>query len=151
MRNKVRMEREKVRILQDESAKARADAEQLQSEEKCLGAFADDLENKVMSREWQVLALEMDVDDAERLHATFLRHSADIEDIIDRYLTQITSLRNQEAGLRQDSERKRREVERLREQVGQDCVSGIDHRTHGNLAQATPIMRRVEQLIYEAG
>ena len=53
MRNEVRMEREKARVLQDESGKARADAEQLQSEEERLGALADDLENEVVSREWQ--------------------------------------------------------------------------------------------------
>ena len=52
MRNEVRMEREKARVLQDESGKARADAEQLQSEEERLGALADDLENEVVSREW---------------------------------------------------------------------------------------------------
>ena len=67
-----------------------------------------------------------------------------------QYLTLITGLRNQEAGLRHDSEHKRRETERLREQAGQECVSGIDHRMHGNLAQANPILRRVEQLIHEA-
>ena len=51
-----------------------------------------------MSRERQVLVLEMDVDDAERLHATFLRQSADIEDVIDRYLTQITGLQIKKQG-----------------------------------------------------
>ena len=47
------MEQEKARVLQAESAKARADAEQLQREEERLGALADDLENEVVSREWQ--------------------------------------------------------------------------------------------------
>ena len=58
MRNEVRMEREKARVLQDESAKARADADQLQSEEEHLGALADELGNEVMSWEWQVPTLE---------------------------------------------------------------------------------------------
>ena len=97
-RNRVRVERELAKILQDDSAKARADAEQLQSEEKCLRAAGDELEIEVMSRERQVLVLEMDVDDTERLHATFLRQSADIEDVIDRYLTQITGLQIKKQG-----------------------------------------------------
>ena len=54
MRNEVRMEQKKGRVLQDESVKARADAEQLQREEERLGALADVLENEVVSREWQV-------------------------------------------------------------------------------------------------
>ena len=57
---------------------------------------------------------------------------------------------NQEAGLRQDAENTKREAEQLREQAGRDCVSGIDHRMHGNLAQANPILCQVEQLINEA-
>ena len=75
MRNKVRVERESGKIPQDKSAKDRADAEQLQSVEKRLIAAADDLESEVMSRERQVLMLEVDLDDAERSHATFLRQA----------------------------------------------------------------------------
>ena len=101
--------------MQDEFVKARADAEQLQREEERLGALADELENEVVSKEWQVPMLEKDVDDTERMHATFLRESTDFEGVTDRYLTLITNLRNQEAGLRQDSEHKRREVEQMRE------------------------------------
>ena len=52
-RSEATAEREKARVLQAESAKARADAEQLQREEERLGALADDLENEVVSREWQ--------------------------------------------------------------------------------------------------
>ena len=73
MRNEVWIEREKARVLQDEFVKARADAEQLQREEERLGALADELENEVVSKEWQVPTLEKDVDDTERMHATFLR------------------------------------------------------------------------------
>ena len=94
--------------------------------------------------------LEKDVDDTERMHATFLRESADFEGVTNRYLSLIKHLGNQEAGLIQDSEHKKIKVERLKEQAGQDCVSGIDHRMQGNLIQANPILRRVEQLIYEA-
>ena len=136
--------------MQDEFVKARADAEQLQREEERLGALADVLENEVVSREWQVPLLEKGVDDTERTHAIFLREATDFEGLTDRHLTLITSLRNQEAGLRQDSVHKRREVERIMEQVGQYCVSGIDLRMLGNLAQANSILRRVEKLVYEA-
>ena len=54
MRNEVRMEQEKGRVLQDESVKARADAEQLQREEERLGSLADELENEVVSRGWDL-------------------------------------------------------------------------------------------------
>ena len=147
-RNEVRAEQEKARVLQAESAKIRADAEQLQREEKRLGAQADDLDKEVVEMEWQEPTLEQEIADLERTHAIYLRESADFEGSINRYLSHTTRLRNQEAGLRLDAEHKRREVERLREQAGQDCVSGIDHRMRGNLAQANPI--QVEQLICEA-
>ena len=52
--------------------------------------------------------------------------------------------------MRWDAESKKGEAERLREQAGRDCVSGIDHRLHRNLAQANPILHQVEQLINEA-
>ena len=51
--------------------------------------------------------------------------------------------------MRQDVENKKREADQLRVQAGQDCVSGIDHRVHGN-KQANPILRQVEQLINDA-
>ena len=35
---------------------------------------------------------------------------------------------------------------RIHFKAGQSCVLGIDHRSHGNLAQANPILRQVEQL-----
>ena len=38
--------------------------------------------------------LEKDVEDTERMHATLLRQSADVEGVINRYLALITSLRN---------------------------------------------------------
>ena len=100
--------------------------------------------------EWQEPTLEQEIADLERTHAIYLRESADFEGSINRYLSHTTCLRNQEAGLRLDAEHKRREVERLREQAGQECVSGIDHRMRGNLAQANPILRQVERLICEA-
>ena len=49
-----------------------------------------------------------------------------------------------------EAESKKGEVDRLREQTGQDCVSGIDQRILGNVAQANPILHQVEQLINEA-
>ena len=52
--------------------------------------------------------------------------------------------------MRQNAENKKREAEWLREQAGQDCVLAIDHRLHGNLAEANPILRQVEHLISEA-
>ena len=149
-RNEVRAEQEKARVLQAESAKIRADAEQLPREEERLGAHADDLDKEVVDMEWQEPMLEKEIADIERTHAIYLRERADFEGSIKRYLSDTTRLRNQEAGLRQDAEHKRREVEWLREQAGQDCVSGIDHRMHGNLAQANPILHQVERLICEA-
>ena len=140
-RNEVRDEREKARVLQAESAKIRADAEQLQREEERLGAQADYLDKEVVEMEWQEPTLEQEIADLERTHAIYLRESADFEGVTNRYLSLIKHLGNQEAGLIQDSEHKRREVERLREQVGQDCISGIDHRMCGNLVQANPILR----------
>ena len=149
-RNEVRAEREKARVLQTESAKIRVDAEQLQREEERLGAQADDLDKEVVDMEWQEPALEKEIADIERWHAIYLRGSADFEGSVNMYLSDATCLQNQEAKLRLDAERKRREIERLREQASQECVSGFDHRMRGNLAQANPILRQVERLICEA-
>ena len=57
---------------------------------------------------------------------------------------------DQEAGLRRDAKSKKRVAERLREQARQNCVSGIDHGLNGNMSQANPILRQVEQLINKA-
>ena len=149
-RNEARAEREKGRVLQAEAAGNRVEAEQLQREEERLGAQADDLEKEVVDMEWQEPTLEKKIADIERTHAEYLRENADTEGSINMYLSGTICRQNQEAGLRQDAEDKSREVERLREQAGQDCVSGIDHRMRGNLAQANPILRQVEQLISEA-
>ena len=58
--------------------------------------------------------------------------------------------RDQEAGLRQEAENKKREAERLRGEAEQSFLSGIDHRSHGNMVQANPILHHVEQLLNEA-
>ena len=97
--------------------------------------------------EWQEPALEKEIADIERWHAIYLRESADFEGSVLMYLSDATRLQNQEAGLRLDAEQKRREVERLREEASQECVSGVDYRMRGNLVQANPILRQVEQLI----
>ena len=149
-RNEVRAEREKARVLQTESAKIRVDAEQLQREEERLGAQADDLDKELVDMEWQEPRIEKKIADIERTHVVYLRENADTEGSITKYLSGIIRRQNQEAGLRQDAEHRRREVERLRGQASQDCVSRIDHRMRGNLAHANPILRQVEQLIYEA-
>ena len=47
-------------------------------------------------------------------------------------------------------EHKKGEADRLRQQAGQDCLSGIDHRVLGNVAQANPILHQVKELINES-
>ena len=44
----------------------------------------------------------------------------------------------------------RRDADQLRVQASQDCVSGIDLRTHGMQMKANPILHQVEQLINDA-
>ena len=94
--------------------------------------------------------LEKKIAFIEKTHAEYLRENAYIESSIKMYRDGTMHGRDQEVGLRQDAENKKREAEWLREQACQDCVSGIDHRLHGNLAQANPILSQVEQLISEA-
>ena len=66
------------------------------------------------------------------------------------YRAVILCRQDRSAGLRRNVERKKGEADRLRQQAGQDCVSGIDHRVLGNVAQANPILHQVEELINEA-
>ena len=79
-----------------------------------------------------------------------MQENADTEKSINMYRDGTKHRRDQEAGLRQDAENKKREAEQLREQADWDFVLGINHRMHGNLVQAQPILCQVEQLINKA-
>ena len=62
--------------------------------------------------------LERRKDYIERTHAEYLQESTDTESSINMYRDGTMRQRNQEAGLRQDAENKKREAEQLREQAG---------------------------------
>ena len=68
--------------------------------------------------EWQEPMLEMRIAEIERTHAEYLRENADTERSINMYRDGTMRQQNQEAGLRQDAENKKREAEQLREQAG---------------------------------
>ena len=85
--------------------------------------------------------LEMKMADIEKTCAVYLRESADTERAINMYQRGVIRRRDQEAGLRHDAENKKREADQLRVQAGQDCVLGIDFRTHGMEMKANPILR----------
>ena len=121
--------------------KLRSIISKLQHEEKRLGAQADDWYREVVNMEWQEPMLEKKMADIEKTRAVYLRESADTEKAIKMYQKGIIRRRDQEAELRQDAENKKREADQLRVQAGQDCVLGIDFRTHGMEMKANPILR----------
>ena len=140
-RSEARAERERARVLGIEAAELRSIISKLQHEEKRLGAQADDWYREVVNMEWQEPMLEKKMADIEKTRAVYLRESADTEKAIKMYQKGIIRRRDQEAELRQDAENKKREADQLRVQAGQDCVLGIDFRTHGMEMKANPILR----------
>ena len=103
------------------------EAERLQREEERLGAQADDLDKEVVDMEWHKTLLERRIADIEKTQAEYLRENADTESSINMYRAVTMCRRDQEAGLRRNAKSKKGEAERLREQAGRDCMSGIDH------------------------
>ena len=126
------------------------EAERLQLEEERLGAPADELDKAVVDMEWQEPLLEAKIAAIQKPHDKYLRDIAEIESRMDIYRAVILCRRDHSAGLRRETERKKEEADRLRQQTGQDCVSGIDHRVLGNVAQANLILHQVEELVSEA-
>ena len=107
-KNEARAERDKARVLQTEAAAKREQAERLQREEERLGAQADDLDKEVVDMEWQEPMLERRIPDKEKTHAEYLQENADTESSINMYRDGTMRRRDQEAGLRQDAENKKR-------------------------------------------
>ena len=142
--------RNKARALRAEAVMKREQAVHLQREEERLGDEADDLDREIVDMEWQEPMLEQRIAEVSSRHGTYSREKNDTEALINMYRDASRWRRDQETGLRQEAENKKREAERLRGEAGQRCVSGIDHRSHGNIAQASPILRQVEQLLDEA-
>ena len=142
--------RGKARILRAEAVTKREQAVHLQREEERLGDEANDLDREIVDMEWQEPMLEQRIAEVESSHETYVRENNDTEASINMYRDASRWRREQEAGLRQEAENKKREAERLRGEAGQSCLSGIELRSHGNMAQANPILRQVEQLLNEA-
>ena len=94
--------------------------------------------------------LEQRIAEVESRHEDYVWENIDTETSINMYRDASRQRRDQEAGLRQEAENKKREAERLRGEARQSFLSGIDHRSHGNMAQANPILCHVEQLLNEA-
>ena len=78
--------------------------------------------------EWQEPMLKKKIAAIQKTHDKYLRDIEDTESHINMYRAVILCQQDRSAGLRRNVERKKGEADRLRQQAGQDCVSGIDHR-----------------------
>ena len=82
----------------------------------------------VVDMEWKEPMLERKIAAIQKTHDKYLRDIENTESHINMYRAVILYRQDRSAGLRQNVERKKGEADRLRQQAGQDCVSGIDHR-----------------------
>ena len=149
-RNEAGAARERARVLRTDAAVKRLEADWLQKEEERLGDQANDLDKAVVDIEWQEPMLERKIAALQKTHDKYLRDIEDTKSHINMYRAVILCRQDRSAGLRRNVERKKGEADRLRQQAGQDCMSGIDHRVLGNVAQANLILHQVEELINEA-
>ena len=96
--------------------------------EENLGFQADELDEAVVDMEWEETLLVPKVAALQSRHDRYLREIAGIDSNVDVYRAVILCQQDHSAGLRRMTELSREEADQLRQQAGQDCVSGINHR-----------------------
>ena len=105
LKNQVRTERGKARVLLEKSVEKEEEAERSQREEERLGSQADELDKAVVNMEWQESRLERKIADLEKNHADHLLMISSVLESIDAYKVDYMRHQNQVARLMQERRR----------------------------------------------
>lgn len=136
MRNRDAERRVKVRLMQEIRNKMHDEI--------------DDLEIEILDARWREKSLEREISEVTMRKAELHRERVFNEVSLAEYKKGLVEHKELEAGLRHEAENKRKEAERVRTSASLACLSGLDHRMHGNMSKAIPILRKVEGMIQEA-